>query len=111
LKRLAPRQTTAAGSGDLELARSFIFISWAARFLLCEPTMFRDPSFGFCLGIKLAEVTGGVAQPSGGSHGPRHLDAPMISVLYWPQYNTAPVHEFENMRVGRLGGKCGGGKR
>jgi hypothetical protein len=73
--------------------------------------MFRDPSFGFCLGIKLTEVTGGVAQPSAGSYGPRHLDAPMIPLLYWPQYNTPTVHESENMCVGRLGGKYDGGKR
>jgi hypothetical protein len=45
--------------GSAVIARSFsIFLAWAIRLLMLldEPLVFRDPSFGFCLGIEFAEV-------------------------------------------------------
>jgi hypothetical protein len=53
----------------------------AFKILLCEPTVFRDPSFGFCLGIKFAEITGRAVRPR-----PGHLHAPMTPRLDWLHY-------------------------
>jgi hypothetical protein len=62
----------------------------AIKTLLCEPTVIRDPSFGFCLRIKLAEVTGGVLRPG-------HLHTPMTPLLDWLHYNARFLdHQFSS---------------
>jgi hypothetical protein len=61
------------------IARSFsVFLAWEIRLLtlLDEPLVFRNPPFGFCLGIEFAEVTRNGVRP-------RYFDAPFAAFRYY----------------------------
>ena len=66
----------------------------AFKIWLGEPAVSRDPSFGFCQGIKFTEVTGGLPRP-------RHLHAPMTAGHDWLHYNAgaAPSHKLRYARL------------
>jgi hypothetical protein len=57
--------------------------------LRSQPTVFLDPSFGFCLGIKSAEITGRTARLR-----PGHLHAPTTPRLDWLHYKLG-THQSE----------------
>jgi hypothetical protein len=57
------------------IARCFsTFLAQAIRLLMLldEPLVFRDPAFGFCLGIEFADKTRNGVRP-------RYFDAPFVA--------------------------------
>jgi len=82
---LATKRAPAWSVGGLIIFRRRIDL--ALKMLLCEPTVFRDPSFGCCLRIKFAEVAGRALRPG-------HLHSPMTLPMNWTHYNKAyAAHE------------------